>query len=131
MKRLFQILILLSLFSCIDRRISEYQTILSQVDNIQIEYKPLNKTAELNSGNVKMLKEILTRNIRPTIQRKFKSDTQVNLYSNGEKIGFLMINNDPDLPFVNFCSDKLNFGFQLTYGIGMYLDDIKFNNKKH
>jgi hypothetical protein len=130
MKRLFQILTLLFLFSCTDSRTSDYETIINQVDNIKIEFKSLNKTVELNKEYIPMFKEILIRDIKPTVQQKFKSDTQVDLYSDGQKVGFLMINNNPDKPFVNFGSDKLNFGFGLTYGIGMYLDEIKYNSQQ-
>ena len=130
MKQLFYISTFLFLSSCTDRRTSDYETIINKVDNIKIEFKSLNKTVELNKEYVPMFKEILTRNIEPTVQQKFISDTQVDFYSHGQKVGFLMINNNPEMSFVNFGSDKLNFGFGLTYGIGMYLDEIKYNSQQ-
>jgi hypothetical protein len=41
-----------------------------------------------------------------------------------------MISENESNPFVNFGSGDLNFGFQLTYGIGMYLDELKDKNNK-
>lgn len=76
---------------------------------------------------VENFKEILTRNVKPELQRKFINDVRVDFYKNSNRIAFLRITNGKASPFVNFNSDSLNFGFRLTYGLGMTIDDM--NNR--
>ena len=110
-----------------NKTISRYEKIVDQTDRITIEFKSIDKTVELDKIQVENLKGILISNIGSTSIRKFVADVQINLYSQGNRIGFLMVTENPDKPFVNFGSENLNFGFKLTYGIGRYLNETESN----
>ena len=128
MKRIFHILILLiitTLTACTQSNNDKYNAIIDKANRIEINYKDSDKTVVLTLGQVKNLKAILKRNIKPDFQRKFVADIQVDIYENDSRIGFLMITDNDPKPFVNFGSDSLSFGFQLTYGLGMYLNENK------
>ena len=111
--------------SCTDDKISEYEKCISQANRIVIEYKLLDKSIKLEKEQIENFKKILVQNINPTTQRKFRADIQIDLYSDDKKLGRLMIADTAQTPFVNFSSDKSTIGFQLTYGIGMFLREIK------
>lgn len=126
MKRLLQILILsLTLTACAQVKVTRYNSIVDQVTRVEIDFKNLDKRIKLDKIQVENFKAILKRNIEPEAQQKFVTDIQVDLYDNESRIGFLMITENQTKAFVNFGSDDLNFGFQLTYGIGQYLNEIK------
>lgn len=113
------------MISCSDSRISSYEKIINQTDKIQIHFKSSNKSVELNETQVENFKKILKQNVEPTNQKKIIADIQVDFYSDDKRIGFIMITDNSKNPFANFGSDKLSFGFKLTYGIGMFLNDHK------
>lgn len=126
MKRLLQILILsLTLTACAQVKVTRYNSIVDQVTRVEIDFKNLDKRIKLDKIQVENFKAILKRNIEPEAQQKFVTDIQVDLYDNESRIGLLMITENQTKAFVNFGSDDLNFGFQLTYGIGQYLNEIK------
>jgi len=117
--------ILLMLTACSQSKIEEYNAIIDKSTRIEIVYKDLNKRVELDNQQVEVFKDILKRNIEPTIQKKYKAEIQIDLYHKEDRIGFLIVTNKSSNPFVNFGSENLNFGYQLTYGIGQYLNEIK------
>ncbi len=116
---------LLTITSCSQSKIDQYNEIIDRTSRIEINYKNLNKKLELDTKQVENFKRILKRNIDPTIQEKFIADIQIDLYDKEGRIGHLMITEFNSKPFVNFGSDDLNFGYPLTYGIGQYLNENK------
>ena len=126
MKVIYSIFIaFLTLTACSQTKIDNYNSIIDQATRIEIKFKDSEKEIELDKNQVEIFKDILKRNIEPEIQRKFIADIQIDLYENESRIGFLMITHNESKPFVNFGSDDLNFGFELTYGIGQYLNEKK------
>jgi hypothetical protein len=109
--------------SCMDERKVHYYSTVDKVNRVTVEYINQDTIIELEKAQIDNFKEILKRNVQPEHQRKFQADIQVNLYDGKDKVGALLIYNDPDKPFVNFTSEELGFGFQLTYGIGQYLNE--------
>jgi hypothetical protein len=129
MKQLLQILIIsLIITTCTPSNVNKYNSRIDRVSRIEIDFKNSDKKIELDKKQVEILKDILKRNIVPEYQRKFVTDIQIDLYDNENRIGFLMITDNSTKPFVNFGSNDLNFGFQLTYGIGQYLNEIKYKH---
>ncbi len=118
-------IVFLSLTACSQPKIDKYNSIIDRTTRIEITFKDSARKIELDKKQVEMFKDILKRNIEPEIQRKFIADAQVNLYENDGRIGFLMLTDNETKPFVNFGSENLNFGFPMTYGIGMYLNQNK------
>ncbi len=127
MARLF-IMILIALISCKNQNFQKYKSIVQKADKFEIYYKSVNKTVRIPEQDIDKFKDILTRNVKPELQRKFINKVRVDFYKNGNRIAFLMINNGNPSPFVNFNSDNLNFGFRLTYGIGMTIDNLYAQN---
>lgn len=126
MRLLIQILIIgLTITSCSETKVNKYNSTIDRVTRIEIYFKSSDNTIELDNSQVQIVKDILKRNIKPEPQRKFISDIQIDLYESENLIGFLMVTENETQPFVNFGSDSLNFGFQLTYGIGQYLNEKK------
>ena len=126
MKVIYSIFIaFLTLTAYSQTKIDKYNSIIDQATRIEIKFKDSEKEIELDKNQVEIFKDILKRNIEPEIQRKFIADIQIDLYENESRIGFLMITYNESKPFVNFGSDDLNFGFELTYGIGQYLNEKK------
>jgi len=118
-------IVLLSLTACSQPKIDKYNSIIDRTTRIEITFKDSARKVEFDKKQVEIFKDILKRNIEPEIQRKFIADAQIDLYEKDGRIGFLMITDNETKPFVNFGSDNLNFGFHLTYGIGMYLNENK------
>lgn len=116
-------IVFLILTACSQPKIDKYNSIIDRTTRIEITFKDSERKVELDKKQVEIFKDILKRNIEPEIQRKFIADTQIDLYKNDSRIGFLMITDNTTKPFVSFGSDDLNFGFQLTYGIGQYLNE--------
>lgn len=126
MKVIYSLFIVyLSFTACSQSKIDKYNSIIDRVTRIEIIFKDSERKVELDKKQVEIFKDILKRNIESEIQRKFIANIQIDLYENESRIGFLMITDNENNPFVNFGSDKLNFGFHLTYGIGMYLNEKK------
>jgi len=73
---------------------------------------------------VEAFKAILIRNIQPEKQRSTISNGDIALFRDSTKIAYLHINTNAKDPFVNFYSGSLNFGFRLTYGIGMFIVNL-------
>ena len=113
----------LTLTACYQSKIDKYNSIIDRVTRVEINFKNTGKKIELDKNQVEIFKDILKRNIEPEIQRKFIADIQIDLYANENRIGFLTVTDKVTNPFVNFDSDDLNFGFQMTYEIGQYLNE--------
>lgn len=128
MVRLFIILISIALISCKDSKLQQYERIVKEADRFEIYYKATGKTVSIPKEQIDNFKDILTRNVKPELQRKFINDVQVNISKNNKRTAFLRIANGGTNPFANFSSDGLNFGFRLTYGIGMTIDNISSEN---
>ena len=109
--------------ACYQSKIDKYISIIDRVTRVEINFKNTGKKIELDKNQVEIFKDILKRNIEPEIQRKFIADIQIDLYANENRIGFLTVTDKVTNPFVNFDSDDLNFGFQMTYEIGQYLNE--------
>jgi type III secretory pathway component EscR len=118
-------LMFLTLTACSQPKVDEYNSIIDRVTKIEINFKNSERLIELDKNQVEVFKSILKRNIEPEIQRKFIANIQIDLFENESRIGFLMVTENETKPFVNFGSDGLNFGFQLTYGISQYLNEKK------
>jgi hypothetical protein len=102
-----------------------YERLINEVDSASIQYLKDGKAIYLSRQYTQSLKKVLTRHIKPEIQRKFISDARIELFRNKKRIAFLLIANDSQNGFANFNSDSLQFGFRLTYGIGMFINEIR------
>jgi hypothetical protein len=107
-----------------------YERIVRDADRFEIYYKATDKTVVIPERLTANFKDILTRNVIPETQRKFVNDVKVDIYKGNKQTAFLMIINGDKSPFVNFNSDKLNFGFRLTYGIGQAIDNLYSDNSR-
>jgi len=113
---------LFTLTAC-NRIYDQYKTIINDVDRIDIHYKNTGRDIRLSTKDVVAFKKVLLRSIKPEMQKEFISDVTVDFYAHDKRIAYFQIYQAPTNPFVNFNSENLNFGFQLTYGIGMFLDE--------
>lgn len=117
---------LLLLSSCSgDKRLHNYNQIVDSADKIVIYARHADTFAITNTIDsleyLQNLKNILKRNIIPEAQRKFIARHRIEIYSHEKLLGVLLISENKDDPFVNFTNDSFEFGFRLTYGIGMSL----------
>ena len=74
-------------------------------------------------------KTVLTRAVQPEGQKPIRNDFSIELYNRNHKIGDLSIQLDHLIPFANFNSGKLKFGFRVSYGLGMSLDELQLIHK--
>ena len=130
MVRFILFITVIALTSCSDGKLKKYESIVRDADRFEIYYKSTNKTVAVPGQMTTNFKDILTRNVDPEIQRKFINDVKIDIYKGNKQIAFLMITNGDKSPFVNFNSDKLNFGFRLTYGIGQTIDNLYSDNSR-
>ncbi|GGK82788.1 hypothetical protein GCM10011405_33250 [Rufibacter glacialis] len=56
-------------------------------------------------------------------KKGYKANCIIELLKQENKIGTFSIQQDEQVSFVNFDSDSLAFGFRLTYGIGMFINE--------
>ncbi|MGK7391078.1 MAG: hypothetical protein ACNS60_12035 [Candidatus Cyclobacteriaceae bacterium M2_1C_046] len=118
------ILLGLVLISCSNNdKLEQYRKIVNSAEVIEIIYNSSERTIQISDEQIGNFKNILLRNIKPEYQSKFMADVIINFYNNSEQIGFLTISRENST--VNYNSDDTNFGFDLTYGIGMYLNDLE------
>jgi len=103
---------------------------VSEADSITILYKSINQTIPIPPGDLPAFKDVLLRDIHPESPRRVALDIRIDLYKATEVVGFLMISNKGEDKFVNFGSENSNFGFRLTYGIGMNLDNMNPANHR-
>jgi hypothetical protein len=124
MGRFFLFFLFISLTSCKDARILKYEHIVQEATKFEIVYNASDKTITIPEQQIGNFKDLLIRNIKPELQRKFINDVRIDIFRNNQKTAFLMITNGDKEPFANFNSDGLNFGFRLPYGIGQILEDL-------
>jgi hypothetical protein len=130
MARFILFITVFALASCSNGKFKKYEGIVNDADRFEIYYKSTNKTVAIPEQMTANFKDILTRNVNPATQRKFINDVKIGIYKGNKQIGFLMIANGGKSPFVNFNSDKVNFGFRLTYGIGQTIDNLYADNSR-
>ena len=122
MKPIVFITILLSLYSCKDKRVAHYERLVDAADRIVIRnQETIDSLVIAASPELNNVKAILKRNIRPQSPVKFFPKRSIVLYSQTQQIGMLLISLG-ETPSVNFRSDSLNITFPLTYGIGRMLE---------
>jgi hypothetical protein len=84
---------------------------LEQVDN---EWRVTREVAA--KEDLQTLKDVLKRNIKLESKKELTPDNKFEIIKGDKVLGRVLILH----PFANFISDELEFGFRLTYGIGMY-----------
>lgn len=124
-KQVLALLLILSVASCSgDKRLELYNTLIKDCDKIKIyvlvddEFKLKEETA--NEDELKTLKDMLTRGIKPEAHRKFKADKRIEILKHDKVVAQLLISSSTNRPFANVVTDDFGFGFGLTYGIGEY-----------
>ena len=130
MGRFLIIMSILALTSCKDRRLLKYEQVVLEATKLQIVYNASNKTITIPEQQIVNFKHILSRNVKPELQREFINDVRIDIFKDNRRTAFLLINNSDKLPFVNFNSDSVNFGFRLTYGIGQTLNQYIAENNR-
>ena len=115
----------MALLSCKDNRTKEYEKIVSQTARFKIHFLPEKKTFFLRQNEVEQFKQVLTSEIRPDTVSSFMADTRIELIgSDFQQIGVIaLIHNSR--PTASFNSEKLKFGFRLTYRIGMWVSEMR------
>lgn len=126
-KRLIKLTFIFLLTSCsADKRIEKYGRLIDDCDRVkiyQLTDKADNLIKEIGDKNeLQTLKDILKRNVKPELEKKFKADKRYEIIQGDKVVGQILIKDTGDEPFANFVSDDFGFGFRLTYGIGMYLN---------
>jgi hypothetical protein len=121
-QKIFYTIIFISLIGGCTGQLNQYYNIVDRVDKVIITYKKTDLKKVLTKVETETFKNYLKRNIKPELQREFTNDVLVELYVDTTRVAFLRIYLGIKSPgFVNFDSDNLNFGFPLTYGIGMFI----------
>jgi len=125
--RPIKLTLLILLASCTtDKRIEKYSRLIGDCDKIRI-YEVTDKADNLikeigGLEELQNLKDILRRNIKPELQKKFKADKRYEIINGDKVVAQILINDTGDEPFANFVTDDFGFGFRLTYGTGMHLN---------
>lgn len=130
MTRLSLIISILILTSCKDGKLREYESIVQEADRFDIYYNATNKTVTVPGQLAANFKSILTRNVKPEMQRKFIGNIRIDIYKSDQRTAFLTIAGSNTNPFANFNSGSLHFGFRLTYGIGQAIDNLYDGNSR-
>ncbi|WP_231562622.1 hypothetical protein [Muricauda sp. MAR_2010_75] len=102
----------------------QYENIIAQVDSIRISHLDLNKTYVISEEpELSNLKDILTRNIEIKTPVQGNYETEISLFKTRKLAGKIFIlKNDSQ---ILFKTQTLNFSTGYTYGLGMYLSDIR------
>lgn len=119
------ILVFLLIASCSNKnKLEQYENIIAQVDSIRIGYHDLNKTYVISEEpELSNLKDILTRNIEIKTPVQGSYQTEISLFKSRELVGKIFILKDNSQ--ILFKAQTLNFSTGYTYGLGMYLSDIR------
>ena len=123
-KTALQIIALLTVFSflgCKDATLQQYRNIVNQADRFEVVFISISKTISIPAGEIESFKDVITSGIKPEMQRVFIGDTRVDFFRRNQRIGYLMVSKGS---IANFNSDGLNFGFHLTYRMGMWIGNI-------
>ena len=124
MIRVLTMILVIILTGC-NRQLQQYENLVDQINGVEVHYTRTDKVVRLSKQQTETFKDILTRNINPEMQRKFSNEVRVDLFKDSNRLAFLRIYEGSQQPFVNFNSDSLNFGFQSTYGIGMFVNELE------
>lgn len=123
----FLIIITIIISSCSYTKLRKYESIVREADRFDIFYNGKNKTVTVPQKLINDFKDVLIRNINPEEIRKFYSNVTIDIYKNNQRTAFIVIANGKE-PFANFNAEGAHFGFQLTYRIGMTIDNL-YENK--
>jgi len=123
MRRLLYIVIILSLYSCTENRLNVYNETVDGADRIVINFAGQKDSIIRDTGKLLLnLKGILKRGVKPTAVKETKPACQLYLYKEGRRTGLLSVSEKWDYVIVDL--GEVNFGFPMTYGIGMALGDM-------
>jgi hypothetical protein len=104
--------------------VQQYKSIVNHANRFEVYFIDINKTITIPPSEIQRFKDVITKDIKPEFQRKFIIDTRIDFFRDNQRIGYLMVQNGK-VPVANFNSDSLNFGFALTYRMGMWIGDMK------
>ena len=124
------VVLVILFFSCSDNNyVEKYNRIVDESDAIAIYTKKdesFNMVKEINAENeLTTFKYILKRDVKSNSQRKFVTKTKIELKQNGKLSGTLFINDSEDHAYANFNTNDFDFGFELPYGIAVYVSDLQ------
>lgn len=106
-----------------DTTVQQYRSIVNQADRFEVYFIDINKTIRIPADETKSFKDVITTDIKPEMQRVFIGNIRIDFFRGNQRIGYLMLENSKGAD-ANFNSDSLNFGFGLTYRIGMWLGNM-------
>ncbi len=115
--------ILFLLTACSYTKLKHYEKLVSSANSVDVHFDDMRTT--LSETQVEIIKEILVVHIEPKLPRKFRPTARIELFEEGAKIGEILAYEQPDNLFVNFVSEDLSFGFQMTYSISRYLAESR------
>ncbi len=119
MVRFLLIIIVVALTSCGKAKLRNYESIVQTANRFEIVYASHSET--VSEQEVVHFKDILISDVKPEMKRKFITDVRVDIYKGYIRTGSLTMSLNRANGFVNFNSDSLNFGFPMTYRMGMYI----------
>ncbi len=121
---LFPLLAILTLISC-DNRLNTYYELVNNADSIVFSYNIEGKYREAqfvtDSSDLRLIKNLLTREIEISDVNHFIGSTRAQLFNRGLLTGTIQIS-ETEGEF-NFDSQALKFGNELTYGLGQYVGE--------
>lgn len=82
------------------------------------------RTVVIGKDQLDAFKKALVTSIRPGSSEKFIPEFQISIYNKTGQTGFISIL-DKEFATANFRSDKWSFGFQVPYGLGMWLGELR------
>jgi hypothetical protein len=119
------VVLLCMVFAACSNYVDYYQQVIDKTDRVEIYYRTNNDTIVLNRLQTKTFKKVFAEKIIPKPQMNFPDDFEIALYNKNVSLGVIQLRTNPSLPFANFKSDSLSFGFALTHQMGTFFNDIK------
>jgi hypothetical protein len=113
-------LAVLGFAGCENSKLQKYKSIVHRASRFEVQRTGFSQATVVPASEIDRFKDVLTSGIEPETQRYFTADTRIDFYFDDQRIGSLLIQNGKS-PFANFNSDHLNFGFRLTYQMGMWI----------
>ena len=117
-------LLALTFLGCQDKEVQQYTSIVNQADRFEVHFIDKDRAITIPVGEIESFKDVVTKDVEPEMQRVFISDTRIDFFRGNQRIGYLIVQNGKT-PVANFNSDSLNFGFGLTYRMGMWIVELK------
>jgi hypothetical protein len=123
-------LMLTNLLSCReDARVKKYQDIINHTDRLKIYTESgadLVLSREVSDAQeLRKLKTMLTRNVRPSDDQKLFPYEKIELYTGNTLQGALLIFNSGGKPYADLKTPDFEFGFALTHGASFYLSQLR------